>query len=71
MASKYIAIISIVLLLTACNSDLPQHELHRTGDTNIKCLQGVVYYWRIYGMAPAFKQDGSLFTCPIEKENND
>ena len=30
---------------------------------NERCIKGVVYYVNGYKLAPAFKQDGSLYTC--------
>ena len=28
-----------------------------------KCIRGVVYYERLYMLAPAYKQDGTLYLC--------
>jgi hypothetical protein len=41
----------------------PDHELSLTEPQGTVCYRGVVYYQYINSIAPAFKPDGTLYTC--------
>lgn len=70
-------LISLVLLmlLTGCDSKVQINELGKSEHMNSRntfnrvCLQGVIYYENTKRLAPAFKPDGTLYTCNT-KENN-
>ena len=51
-----------IFVLSGCESTTRHIE------ASTVCLQGVQYYITGYHLAPAFKPDGTLYTC---KESND
>lgn len=54
--------LSLLLGATAC-SDQPDGEFWGMKE---RCIKGVIYYSYGYRLAPAFKPDGSLFTCDTQ-----
>lgn len=61
---KLIIIISAVVLVGCGSSgEYTGREIHTMSLMVEKCFNGVVYYNSGQGIAPAFKPDGSLYTC--------
>lgn len=56
---KLLAIIAGVVVLSGCTD--PNTGIRAT--ESIRCIKGVEYYASGYRLAPAFKPDGTLYTC--------
>lgn len=60
--NKLIAIACTVVVLGGCSK--PDG---RPAFVEEICIKGVVYYSSGYQLAPAFKPDGTLYTCEVLK----
>lgn len=58
--NKLLAIICAAFVLGGCSK--PDG---RPAFVEEICIKGVVYYSSGYHLAPAFKQDGTLYTCDM------
>lgn len=56
-----LSVLLCVLFLSGCTAKPDGSEIR----VREKCVKGVVYYVTGYKLAPAFKSDGTLFTCDI------
>lgn len=55
-------ILAVVIGLVVCG------EIDGVGPFSEEiCLKGVTYYKGHMSLAPAFKQDGTLYTCEVDK----
>jgi hypothetical protein len=52
-----LAYIAVCLIIVACGI------FDSVGVQSVECIKGVQYYNYSYGFAPAFKPDGTLYTC--------
>lgn len=57
--------LSLLLGVAAC-SDQPDGK---SWGMKERCISGVIYYYDADKLAPAFKPDGSLFTCDTQPFN--
>lgn len=66
MWKVFLSILTIVSMV-GCSQTLTEGRLTKVTNADYvtyeTCKAGVVYYIRGQGLAPAFKPDGSLFTC--------
>lgn len=58
---KYLILIISTSVLMACEE--PPAKNYTINNVDTFCIKGVLYYSRHHKMAPAFKQDGSLYLC--------
>ncbi len=56
---KTLIVAFIALLCVGCE----RQSDGKSYSTRDECIRGVVYYESGYKLAPAFKPDGSLYTC--------
>lgn len=61
-------VLIIMTLIVGCGGQGEYTKFKGSGIFAEKCINGVVYYFQGHGMAPAFKPDGSLYTCNNNKE---
>jgi len=63
--------ILIIILTVAIVFSIIGYKPKNSHGLDEVCFKGVVYYKSLYKLAPAFKQDGTLYLCePNGKENN-
>lgn len=62
---KYFVAVVLSIVVIGCSSE---HIIHQYSIKNMSkiCIEGVVYYVGS-GYAPAFKKDGTLYTCESEE----
>ena len=72
-----IVAVTIILLSVACEVQVKSSSYNKEPDVPVSCLRGVEYYKQRnrhdghVTYVPAFKADGSLFTCKVENNNKD
>lgn len=69
---KQLIIILLVIVLVGCgkNGEYTNGNIPPLSIRTEKCFNGVVYYNTGQGIAPAFKPDGSLYTCENKIKEN-
>lgn len=61
--------LTLLILIASCEDDKGYKTAPAWGSVvNEKCVKGVIYYNAYNRMAPAFKPDGTLYTCDKQGE---
>ena len=72
-----IVAVTIMLLAVGCEVSVKSSPISKEPELPISCLRGVEYYKQKnrhdghVTYVPAFKADGTLFTCKVENNNRD